>query len=125
MKLTDLRFASVLHVTQKMVLRIDFRSKITNSVKNNFNITNLAISATTFGIDFNHIDITLNEAKRKSRRGQTVKIPIPSILKHFLGKVTSNLHYRVYDLDNWQSFFYLDVLRWATIGFTRILKYPV
>ena len=49
-----------------------------------------------------------------------------------------NLNYRVCDLYTWQSFFYLDVLRGASVGFTqglamlardgggdRILKHPV
>ena len=49
-----------------------------------------------------------------------------------------NLNYRVCDLYTWQSFFYLDVLRGARVGFTqglamlardggggRILKPPV
>ena len=30
-----------------------------------------------------------------------------------------NLNYRVCDLYTWQSFFYLDVLRGASVGFTQ------
>ena len=48
-----------------------------------------------------------------------MKIPIPPILKQFSGKWMRNLNYRVCDLYTWQSFFYLDVLRGASVGFTQ------
>ena len=48
-----------------------------------------------------------------------MKIPILPILKQFSGKWMRNLNYRVCDLYTWQSFFYLDVLRGASVGFTQ------
>ena len=46
-------------------------------------------------------------------------LPIPPILKRFLGKWMPNLNHRVCDLNTWQSFFYLDVLRGVAVGFTQ------
>ena len=48
-----------------------------------------------------------------------MKIPILPILKQFSGKWMRNLNYRVCDLYTWQTFFYLDVLRGARVGFTQ------
>ena len=48
-----------------------------------------------------------------------MKIPILPILKQFSEKWMRNLNYRVCDLYTWQTFFYLDVLRGARVGFTQ------